>query len=173
MNSNAISQANKKGMRNPWVLGWIALVAIVLLVNAVMITLAIVTNSGLVVNNYYEKGQDLERNIIKERAARHALGWNFKLDVPEELVLGQMHTLRFNVVDRQGLAVNDLRVEMHAYRPSDANADFRLKMEAFAPGQYQAKAVFPLKGIWDLKLKVSQAGKTYHLTTHRIFVNPH
>ncbi len=172
MNSKAISQSNKEGLHNPWVLGWIALVTVVLLVNAVMITLAIVTNSGLVEEDYYEKGQDLERNFIKERDARHALGWSFKLDVPEKLVLGQAQTLRFNVVDRRGLAVDDLDVEMQAYRPSDADADFRLTMRAFAPGQYQARAVFPLKGVWDVKLKVSQAGESYDLITQRIFVKP-
>ncbi len=173
MNSKAISQANKEGLRNPWVLGWIALVTVVLLVNAVMITLAVVTNSGLVEADYYEKGQDLERNIIKKRIARHALGWKFKLDLPQELILGQVHTLRFNVVDRVGLAVEDLHVEMQAYRPSDADADFRVTMQAFAPGQYQAQAIFPLKGRWELKLKVSQAGKSYDLIDQRIFIKPH
>ncbi|VAX13150.1 hypothetical protein MNBD_GAMMA24-2551 [hydrothermal vent metagenome] len=173
MNSKAISQANKEGMRNPWVLGWIALVTVVLLVNALMITLAVVSNSGLVEDDYYQKGQDLERNFIKKRTARHALGWNFKLDVPQELVIGQVHTLRFNVVDRLGLAVDDLKVEMQAYRPSDADADFRMVMQAFAPGQYQAQAIFPLKGNWELKLKVSQAGKSYELIDQRIFIKPH
>jgi len=173
MNSKVISQSNKQALRNPWVLGWIALVTVVLLVNAAMITMALLTNSGLVEEDYYEKGRDQERNFLKKRAARHALGWNFKLDVPEELVLGQAHMLRFNVVDRLGLAVDDLTVEMQAYRPSDADADFRLTMQAFAPGQYQARAVFPLKGIWDLKLKASHAGESYDLIEQRISVKPH
>lgn len=172
-NSKAISQSNKEALRNPWVLGWIALVTIVLLVNAAMITLAVLTNSGLVEEDYYEKGRDQERNILKQRAARQALGWSFKLDVPDELILGQTHTLRFNVVDRLGLAVNDLNVEMQAYRPSDADADFRLTMQTFAPGQYQARALFPLKGVWELKLKVSQAGESYDLIDQRIFVKLH
>jgi len=173
MNSKVISQSNKQALRNPWVLGWIGLVTVVLLVNAGMITMALLTNSGLVEEDYYEKGRDHERNFLKKQAARHALGWNFKLDVPEDLILGQAHTLRFNVVDRRGLAVEGLDVEVLAYRPSDADADFKLEMQAFAPGQYQARAVFPLKGVWELKLKASQADESYDLIEQRISVKPH
>ncbi len=173
MNNKFISQANKSAMRNPWVLGWIALVVLVLVVNAGMISMAVITNSGLVEEDYYEKGRDHEQNFLKKQAARNALGWNFKLDVPEDLILGQAHTLRFNVVDKQGLAVDALDIEVLAYRPSDADADFKLEMQAFAPGQYQAKAVFPLKGIWVLKLKATQADKSYELTEQRISVKPH
>ncbi|VAX07923.1 hypothetical protein MNBD_GAMMA25-1155 [hydrothermal vent metagenome] len=173
MNSKFISQANKQAMRNPWVLGWIGLVVFVLLVNAGMISMAVITNSGLVEEDYYEKGRDHEKNFLKKQAARHALGWNFKLDVPAELVLEQTHTLRFNVVDKLGLAVNDLDVEVLAYRPSDANADFKLKLESFAPGQYQAQAVFPLKGVWELKLKASQAAESFDLIEQRISVKTH
>ena len=173
MNGKVISQSNKQALRNPWVLGWIGLVTVVLLVNAGMITMALLTNSGLVEEDYYEKGRDHERNFLKKQAARHALGWNFKLDVPEDLILGQAHTLRFNVVDRLGLAVEGLDVEVLAYRPSDADADFKLEMQAFAPGQYQARAMFPLKGVWELKLKASQADESYDLIEQRISVKPH
>jgi len=173
MNSKLISQSNKQAMRNPWVLGWIVLVLVVLLVNVGMISTAMMTNSGLVEEDYYEKGRDHERNFLTKRAALHALGWDFKLDVPQELVHGKTHTLRFSVVDRQGLAVDDLNVEVLAYRPSDASADFKLAMKTFAPGQYQAKAVFPLKGIWELKLKASQADSSYDLIEQRISVRPY
>ncbi len=173
MNGKVISQSNKQALRNPWVLGWIGLVTVVLLVNAGMISIALLTNSGLVEEDYYEKGREHERNFLKKQAARHALGWNFKLDVPEDLILGQAHTLRFNVVDRLGLAVEGLDVEVLAYRSSDADADFKLEMQAFAPGQYQARAVFPLKGVWELKLKASQADESYDLIEQRISVKPH
>ena len=173
MNSKFISQSNKQAMRNPWVLGWIGLVTVVLLVNVAMISMAVVTNSGLVEEDYYEKGRDHEKNFLKKQAARHALGWNFKLDVPEDLILDQAHTIRFNVVDKWGLAVEDLDIKVQAYRPSDADADFKLTLQSFAPGQYQAQAVFSLKGVWELKLKASQAGESYDLIEQRVSVKPH
>ncbi len=166
-----ISQSNKQAMRNPWVLGWLALVIVVFLVNVAMIATAMVTSSGLVDEDYYEKGRDYERNFIKNRVAREALGWHFKLDVPE-LVLGQEHTLRFSVVDNAGLAVDGLDVDLLAYRPSDAAADFSMKMAAFAPGQYQVRTRFPLKGLWELKLKAHHAGESYDLIEQRISVKP-
>ncbi|MCW8847766.1 MAG: FixH family protein, partial [Sedimenticola sp.] len=51
--------------RNPWVLGWVGLVVVFLLANFVMIYLAITKNPGLVVDNYYERGQDYEKNMLK------------------------------------------------------------------------------------------------------------
>ena len=172
MNNKFISQSNKRAMRNPWVLGWIGLVVLVLLVNAGMTSMAVLTNSGLVEEDYYEKGRDHEQNFLKKQAARHALGWSFKLDVPEDFIRGQTHTLRFNAVDKRGLAVDGLDIEVLAYRPSDAAADFKLELQAFAPGQYQTQVVFPLKGIWELKLKASQASESYELIEKRISVKP-
>ena len=148
-----ISQSNKRAMRNPWVLGWLGLLTLVLLVNIAMITTAVVTNPGLVEQDYYEKGRDHEQNFLKKQAARNALGWSFNLDMPEELVLGKDATLRFNVVDKFGVALKDVKVDLTAYRPSDASADFSMQMESFAPGQYQTKVNFMLKGIWELKVK--------------------
>ena len=42
--------------RSPWFIGLDWMVAVVLAVNATMITLAFVTNPGLVIDDYYERG---------------------------------------------------------------------------------------------------------------------
>ena len=170
-----ISQSNKQAFRNPWVLGWLGLLIFVLLVNAGMITTAYMTSPGLVDKDYYEKGRDQEENMLKKRAARNALGWSFKLDLPEQIVVGKDATIRFNVVDKFGVALKDIKVELTAYRPSDINADFSINMQAFAAGQYQADAVFHLKGVWELQIKAmqtdeNQVEKTYELIQQRISV---
>lgn len=165
-----ITQSSKKALRNPWVLGWLGLLSLVLVVNMGMITTAFMTNPGLVDKDYYEKGRDHEENFLKKRMARNALGWSFRLDIPEQLTIGKTEKIRFNVVDKYGVPLRDISVNLHAYRPSDASADFFMQMKEFAPGQYQADAKFVLKGVWELHVKVTQADESYELITQRISV---
>lgn len=169
MRSN-ISQSNKRAFRNPWVIGWIALVAIVLGVNAAMITLAVVTNPGLVSEDYYEQGRDFERNLHQRVAARNALGWEMRLDIPETLRSARRETLRFTAVDKHGLPLEKLKVKLIGYRPSDASADFSTDLDAFGGGIYQASVNFPLKGMWELTLQAEHEGQHYNLIHKRLMV---
>ena len=171
-NQAGISQNNPRALRNPWVLGWIALVVVVLGVNAGMITTAIVTNPGLVDKNYYEEGRQLERNITKNEAARNALGWQIKLDQPSRSVMGQEAVYHFTAYSSIGLPLNKLAPTLTAYRPSDANADFTMTMKEIGPGQYEARPVFPLKGAWDVSVNVKHQEHDFKLAEKRIAVRP-
>ncbi|RTZ72625.1 MAG: nitrogen fixation protein FixH [Gammaproteobacteria bacterium] len=145
-----ISQENKEAFRNPWVLGWIAAITLVLLVNVAFIVTAIVTNPGLVDKNYYEKGRDLEREFITLQETRNRLGWQMKLEAVSRPVIDQPARYTFSVVDKAGVPVDGDHAVLRAYRPSDAASDFEMEMQEIAPGIYSAELTFPLKGIWDL-----------------------
>lgn len=151
-----ISQDNKSAMRNPWVLGWLGLLITVVLVNVIFIVTAFHTAPGLVEESYYEKGRDHEKNFQKKLEARNRLGWDIRLQAPETIILGKPGYYTINVVDNVGMPLRDVTVTLHAYRPSDAAADMQTSMEKVADGVYQSYAAFPLKGIWDLKVTVSQ-----------------
>jgi len=145
-----ISQHNKEAFRNPWVLGWIAAIVLVLLVNVAFIVTAIVTNPGLVDKDYYEKGRDLEKEFITLQQTRSRLGWQMKLEAVSRPMINQPARYTFSVVDRAGVPVDGDRALVRAYRPSDAASDFEMEMQEIAPGIYSAEITFPLKGIWDL-----------------------
>jgi nitrogen fixation protein FixH len=145
-----ISQENKEALRNPWVLGWIAAIVLVLLVNVGFIVTAIVTNPGLVDKDYYEKGRDLEQEFITLREMRHRLGWQMKLEAVTRPVVNQPARYTFSVVDKAGVPVDGERALLKAYRPSDAHSDFKAEMQEVAPGIYSTEITFPLKGVWDL-----------------------
>jgi nitrogen fixation protein FixH len=151
-----ISQDNKSAFRNPWVLGWLGLLVTVVAVNVVFIVTAFRTSPGLVDESYYEQGRDVEKNFQQKLEARNRLGWDIRLNSPEEIVLGRSATYTLNVVDRIGLPLKDAVVTMHAYRPSDAAADIRAEMERINNGIYQTSLNLPLKGIWDLRVKISK-----------------
>ncbi len=161
------SQENRDAMRNPWILGGIGLVGMFFAFNAVFIYLAITTSPGLVTEDYYDKGRNYEENMLKIMAAQNALNWDTKLALPAQIITQQPDTFRFSAVDARGLPIMDADVSVVAYRPSDADADFKVRLNQAAPGQYQALIAFPLPGIWDLNITVKDGENTFTMT-HRI-----
>ena len=147
--------------KSPWVIGWVASIVIVLGVNATMVWLAIGTNPGLVVKDYYERGQHYEKTLVSKLAKDP--GWLMTIDPPAEPVVGRLQPIRFSVVDKAGVPVRPDTVTFHAYRPSDASRDFSLPMKEEGPGRYRADVAFPLKGIWDLLVSVRQGGDEFNV----------
>ena len=158
------SQGNKKAMRNPWVIGWLAAVLLVLIVNAGFIITAINTNPGLVDIDYYEKGKDHEQNFLKKVETRNQLGWQLNLQLPGRILMNSMSPYYLNVVDNTGSPLTDAKAELIAYRPSDANADFTIALDEKTSGLYQANVSFPLKGVWDLTARVTQGDNSLDIT---------
>ena len=165
------SQDSTEGRRNPWVIGWFALVAVFLGVNALFIVLAITSSPGLVVEDYYEQGRQYEKNAIKMLAMQNRLRWDSKLEIPDAIVLNAPNMYRFSATDSRGLPVTNAEVKILAYRPSDASADFTALLEPVAPGLYQAALQFPLPGAWDLNVKV-QHGEDRLEMVKRLMVQP-
>ncbi len=66
--------------RSPWVLGWIGLIVVVLAVNLTMVFLAFSTNPGLVIDDYYDRGQHYEKTLVSHLAKDP--GWTLRADFP-------------------------------------------------------------------------------------------
>jgi nitrogen fixation protein FixH len=147
--------------KNPWVLGWIGLIVVVLCVNITMVVLAIATNPGLIRADYYERGRDVERTLVTRLA--EGPRWTMSVDVPADVRAAEPTKVRFAVVDAAGQPVRPERVTYHVYRPSDASRDFSVPMSLEAPGLYQAEVSFPLGGIWDTVISIEQAGDEHSL----------
>jgi nitrogen fixation protein FixH len=168
---HGFSQSNRRAMRNPWVIGWLALVAIVLSVNAFMISMAFWTSPGLVVDDYYEQGKDYEQTINSRLAAQHALGWDLNLEF-DKPVLNRPALFRITAADKVGQPLTGAVVAVRAYRPSDAAADFEASLQEGLPGQYAGTISFPLKGIWDVQMDIVRGEDRYEVT-RRITVTAH
>lgn len=156
-----ISQDNPRAWRNPWVIGWVSLVAIVLLVNITMISLAVFTNPGLVSEDYYERGRNYEKTVTTRIAARNALGWTISTDFPAEPVMNRIEKYRFNAVDKNGVPVSNGQVTANVYRPSDVKADFKVQMSEIVPGVYAGDINFPLKGQWEVTISLQRDEDIY------------
>jgi nitrogen fixation protein FixH len=147
--------------KSPWVIGWVASIFIVLAANLVMVYLAIRTNPGLVVEDYYERGQNYEKTLFSRRA--NDPGWHMSVDLPEDAVAGSEIPVSFSVLDRAGVPVTPDQVTFFAYRPSDSRRDFAVPMQEETRGLYTAKVMFRLKGVWDILVSARQGGEEYNL----------
>lgn len=155
-----LSQSNKRAFRNPWVVGWIALLLLVLVVNGGMIITAFKTTPGLVKDDYYEQGRDYERRVIQLTEARKRLGWDVSMD-SGEVVVARPATLKVVVTNRDGEAVRGLSGHLQLYRPSDRDQDSIVSLSEISPGLYEARYTLLLKGVWDLLLTLSQGEDDY------------
>ena len=150
-----------RAWKSPWVFAWVALVIAVLGVNAVMVYLAVATDPGLVVRDYYERGQHYERTMFSKNARDP--GWVLHADMPADIVVGQRTRIHFFVVDKAGQPVTPKSVELFAYRPSDATRDFSAVMTEEGPGRYMADVSFPLIGVWDTLVAIRNGDDEYQV----------
>jgi nitrogen fixation protein FixH len=146
--------------RSPWVIAWVIMVVVVLGVNLTMVYLAISTNPGLVVGDYYERGQHYEHSMLsKMKRNPH---WVMREDIPKDIRAGERTTVRFFVVDKAGQPVQPDRVTFYAYRPSDASRDFSAPMLEEGNGRYVTEVQFPLKGVWDTLFSVTRGSDEFN-----------
>ena len=159
--NNKISQDNPRAWRNPWVIGWIALVIVVLLVNIVMISIAFISSPGLVNEDFYDRGRNYEKTLNSRITARDALGWQVSTDFPTSPRVNKLEKYRFNIVDKNSVPISNAETTLAFYRPSDAEADFALAMHEIVPGIYSADVIFTLKGQWELIITVKRDEDNY------------
>ncbi|NOX09609.1 MAG: FixH family protein [Gammaproteobacteria bacterium] len=163
------SQSSKQALRNPWVIGWLGILLLVLIVNAAFIITAFMTNPGLVEKDYYEKGQDYEKTIRTRMANKKRLAWDIDIKYPAQLIMDRATTIHVNILDKEGHPLDAHNVVLSAYRPSDAQADFSHEMINISSGRFVVTVKFPLKGVWDIKATV-RANEDSLDIQHRIHV---
>lgn len=143
----------------PWafVLGLLTVV----LVNAVLITFAVGTFTGVTEAGAYERGRTYNR-VLAEAARQDALGWQALLVVP-----GSGHALQVVVTDREGLPVSG-RLDGVLLRPAEGT-ELPLTLVATAPGRWQAATEGASPGLWEARLTLAGEGGR-HLDIRRRLV---
>lgn len=152
----------QSGWRNPWVIGFIVMGIIFVGANINMIYLASTRAPSLVSENYYERGQDYEKNMLK-RLAKDP-GWHMQLTPPATVTMSHPAVFVFTLEDKQGKFVDPDSVILRAYRPTDSSADFSEPMKKLSAGNYQAEVKFPLKGEWDLLVSVVEGEDEFNVS---------
>ncbi|MDH4283897.1 MAG: FixH family protein [Gallionellaceae bacterium] len=178
-----ISQSNKQGIRNPWVLGFAAIVLSGVLVNVFLVWNVMHNPVRLLDDAYSVKNHNkAEAKWVQQQVARNALGWQAKLHFPQQIQGGdqQKHEahivlaanpakIRLELSDREGKSVLGGQVAITAQWPGNASHDFSVALHEVAQGQYENSMSFPKAGNWDLHIKAQQGGHLFEME-QRVFV---
>lgn len=164
-----ISQHNKSGLRNPWVLGIAGLIILVLGVNGTFIWLSTQNRSTLVDRDYKTKNRKANEEVVNEIKAQQALAWKTTLKKPRTIVMGSPTLYEISVQDKDGQPVSGT-MEVEAYRPADNSKDFTTAFREVSSGNYQGYISFPLKGYWELHIRITRGEDTFVVSTDKFSV---
>lgn len=164
-----ISQDSKKGLRNPWFLGMMGLIAVVLGVNGAFIWLSMQNRPALVDREYSTKDRKSDTAALNDLEAHRALAWKTTIKQPKPIVMNSPMAYEIGATDREGAPVSGT-MEVEAYRASDAGKDFTTVFRETSPGNYQGYINFPLKGYWELRIRIKRGEETFEVNTDRFMV---
>ena len=164
-----ISQDNKKGLRNPWFLGMIGLMIVVLGVNGTFIWLAMKNRPALVDREYSTKDRKSDTAALNDLQAHRTLAWKTTIKQPKVIVMNLPTAYEIGVADRAGMPVSGT-MEVLDYRASDGRKDFTTAFKETSPGNYQGYINFPLKGYWELRIRSQRGEEIFEVNTDRFTV---
>ncbi len=141
--------------KNPFIIGWVGILILVVTVNFFMVGMAIVTSPGLVMENFYEKGKNLG-TVIARRNRMEKIGWQMDLVMPT-LISGQNKTLQLNVMDKEGVAFDVDSAVLYFFRPSNKKYDGKVEFKNYNKvGQYRSSINLPLKGYYQIVVEIKK-----------------
>ena len=179
-----ISQSNKQGWRNPWMLGFAAIVLCGVLVNVYLLWNVMRTPVRLLDDVYSVKNHDKQdAKWVQQQAGRATLGWQAKLHSPQQapgddrktqdtdhfVLTANPATIELALNDRDGKPVQGGQVVVTAQWPGNAAQDFSATLYEVAAGLYQGSLNFPRAGRWDLLIKTQRDGHLFELE-QKVFV---
>ncbi|CAN8142426.1 FixH family protein [uncultured Thiomicrorhabdus sp.] len=148
--------------KNPFVIAWLVILTIVLAVNFFMVSMAIVTNPGLVVDDFYEQGKNMDK-ILAEQKRMEELGWQLNIDLPI-LSEGKSENVTLTVLDKESHAMEVDSAVLYFYRPSDRDLDGEQPLTATdTTGVYQTVFSLPVKGKWDLVMEITKGENVFNI----------
>lgn len=148
--------------KNPFIIAWFVILTIVLAVNFFMVSMAIVTAPGLTVEDYYEKGKNINE-VLARRKEMEELGWQLNIDLPI-LTQNKVNKVTVTIMDKQGKHFDVDSAVFYYYRPSSKDYDGELVLDATSEtGVYQNEIKLPLKGKYDLVVEVVKGDQVFNV----------
>lgn len=146
----------------PWI--FVAAMAVVIAVNGVLVSFALGTWSGLVVERPYERG--LQYNRVLEAAGRqHRLGWQFDIVLEAE---SEATRIVVQATDSAGRPLTDLTLRAVVERPVEKEQHRTIELTEQQPGRYTAAVARLRPGQWQTRLVAERGSDTVSATQRQI-----
>lgn len=148
--------------KNPFVIGWFAILITVLAVNLFMVSMAYITAPGLTVPDFYEKGKDMGR-ILALRERMVELGWRLEIQLPE-LEQNKPAKVSVSIRDKNGDLFDVDDATFYYYRPSDLNYDGKVILtKGNETGLYEGEINLPLMGKYDVVVEIHKDNELFNM----------
>ena len=148
-----IHQSSAPWYREPW--PWLLMAGPALVVVASMITLclAIRSDDGLVVDDYYKQGLAVNQTLTRDRTA---LARGYKAELVWDAASSRVR------VTLSGQQVLPPLLQLRIVHPTHAGLDQRVRLIAVGAGAYEAAIAAPRAGRWLVMLE--DEGRSWRLT---------
>lgn len=140
----------------PWL--FVAGFAIVVAVNATMITFAVGSFSGLYTSKPRERGLHYN-DVVAEQKARDALGWRITPAWHPET-----SRLEVAVFDGAGRPLSGASISAELVRPVEKRAPVPVALDAVGTARFSGFVDLPVRGNWDLDVVVEYDGQHFAQT---------
>jgi len=111
--------------------------------------------------NYYDKAVHWDRSQAEARSSQ-ALGLRLTLLGPPSLSAQGDIELVLDIRDREDLPLQDAAVQVEAFPNAYATRIQQISLQEASPGVYRAKLSQGVRGLWELRLSVSQGAARFH-----------
>lgn len=146
----------------------LGLFGVVIGVNALFVYLALDSFTGVTTARPYQEGLAYNE-VLAARAAQRDLGWNGAVTVAGGASGGERISVTLR--DSAGRAIAGLQLRGSLKRPVRDGIDQPLFWREAMPGTYEAAAVLPERGIWDLVVTADDgSGRSFEMKA-RIWFN--
>lgn len=142
----------KRDPKDKWILIYFVMFfGLIIVVNSIFIYFAINSHSGVVIKKPYERGLTYDETLHKSKAQP-------KLN---DNVSYKGGVLSWTLKDEAGHAIENGIAQAMLIRPVQDGHDFKVMLEHAGGGIYKTILNTPLKGQWDVRLKVTWDNTQY------------
>lgn len=142
--------------RDKWI-PWYFVGAFLLLfvIDGLLVTIAVKTQSGVVVDKPYERGLAYN-SYLAEAEAQAARGWKGRVDYQSGQVVFELH-------DKAGTPLTGATVSVTCRRAAHEGQDFTLALAESSAGSYVKDAQFPAHGQWIVEVSATWQNQPFSL----------
>ncbi|MGL6072383.1 FixH family protein [Craterilacuibacter sp.] len=130
--------------KEPWALALFSGPAIVVVAGFATLYLAIVSDDGMVSDDYYKQGKEINMELRRDDAAVQ-LGLTAQVQISPD-----MKAVRVNTTSKNALPPT---LQLRLLHPSRADLDQLVSLRASTPGQYQGQLKSANANHWYLRLE--------------------